>query len=192
MTNILLLSTLGPGGIAGIIAGALALIVIIWAVATANAFSRAKVKIAEADSGIDVALQKRYDLLTKAVNAAKGYIKHESQTFAKVIELRKGMSMDQKAQAVRQLDELKSNINVVAENYPQLRSSEVFVSLQSSIADSEEHLQAARRLYNANVSHYNQMRVVFPSSIIASMGGHTEKPFFVTEEGKRKDVDIAF
>ena len=56
--------------------------------------------------------------------------------------------------------------NVLNENYPELKSSENYNTLQKSIADVEEHLQASRRLYNANVSNYNQKIVTFPSNVI--------------------------
>lgn len=188
----LFLSGLGGGGIAALIIGGIALIMIIWAIAVRNTFARTKVKIGEADSGIDVALQKRFDLLTKALNTAKGFAKHEREVLTEVIKLRKGMSMEEKAQANKQLDDLKSSINVLAEAYPQLRSSDVFVSLQKAISDAEEHLQAARRLYNANVSVFNQMLVTFPQSVIGGMMRLTEFKFFMAEEGKKKDVDMSF
>jgi LemA protein len=174
-----------------IIAVALILIIIVWIIATRNWFLRGKVKIDEANSGIDVALEKRYDLLTKALNIAKGYAKHEKETFSEVIKLRKNMSMEEKVQAYEKLDNMKNNINVLAEAYPQLRSSDIFVSLQKSITDVEEHLQAARRLYNSNVSYFNQKLVSFPSSIIANNMHLQNQPFFTVSEGKQKDVDMS-
>ena len=64
--------------------------------------------------------------------------------------------------------------------------------LEKGIRDTEEQLQAARRLYNANVSSYNQQLLVFPSSIIAHMRGLTKRDFFEAEEYKRADVKIEF
>ena len=81
-------------------------------------------------------------------------------------------------------------INALAENYPDLKASENYKTLQKAIADVEEHLQASRRLYNANVSSYNQKIVTFPSSVIASSKGLTKKEFFLAEEKKREDVKI--
>ena len=75
----LLLST---GAIIGIVVAAVIVLVFIiivaWYISTMNWFRRTKVKVDEANSGIDVALTKRYDLLTKALAAVKGYAKHEA------------------------------------------------------------------------------------------------------------------
>ena len=76
------------------------------------------------------------------------------------------------------------------EGYPELRSSEVFVELQRGIRDAEEHLQAARRLYNANVTAYNTEIAMFPAKLLA--GGRQPKEFFAAEEGKREDVKMEF
>ena len=58
--------------------------------------------------------------------------------------------------------------------------------------DVEEHLQAARRLYNANVNAYNAKIVVFPNSIVAGQMGAPKKELFVAEETKRQDVKMEF
>ena len=88
------------------------------------------------------------------------------------------------------MDENFSKINIVAENYPELKSSENYKTLQQSIVEVEEHLQAARRLYNSNVSIYNQMIVSFPISIIAKSKGMVKKDFFEADETKKEDVKI--
>ena len=56
----------------------------------------------------------------------------------------------------------------------------------------EEHLQAARRMYNSNVSIYNQLLTTFPNSMIGNMKHLEKKPFFEAEETKKQDVKIEF
>lgn len=175
----------------GIIA-VLIVIIIIWYITTSNAFNRAIVKIDEADSGIDVALTKRYDVLTKMIAVCKGYAKHEKETIVDTIKYRKGMTMEERVEANNKMNDTLGRINVLAEAYPDLKASENFKSLQTSIADVEEHLQAARRLYNANISSYNQKVVSFPASIVAGMKGLSKKEFFEVEEAKKEDVKIEF
>lgn len=165
---------------------------IIWWIITGNNFKRMHIKIDQALSGIEVALTKRYDMLTKMLDVSKGYIKHETELFTQVIELRRGMSISEMKEKTAQLDDMNSRINVVAENYPQLRSSEVFRELQVGIRDAEEHLQAARRLYNSNVSYFNTAVEIFPSSIIAKSKHLQKYEFFVAEEIKRSDVKMDF
>lgn len=178
--------------IALIIIAIIVAVIVIYFIVTSNKLNRAIVKIDEADSGIDVALTKRYDVLTKTLETVKGYAKHEKETIVESINLRKGMSLEEKTAANNKMNEAFTKLNVVAENYPDLKASENFKALQLSITDVEEHLQAARRLYNANVSSFNQMVVTFPTSIIASSKGLTKKEFFEAEEAKKQDVEIKF
>ena len=168
----------------------IALIIVGYVISISNGLNRSLVKIDEASSGIDVALTKRYDVLTKMIDVVKGYAKYEQETLFKTIELRKDMSMQEKNQVNSNIEENLSKIQALAENYPELKASENYKTLQLSIADTEEHLQAARRLYNSNVSIYNQKIVTFPSSIIANSKGLTQKEFFNAEDKKREDVKI--
>lgn len=175
-----------------IIIAVVVLIPIFWWISTSNNFKRMDVKISEALSGIEVALAKRYDMLTKLLDVAKGYKQHETEMFAEVIKLRKGMSVGELNQAAAKMDDMASSLHVVAEAYPELRSSDVFRELQGGIRDAEEHLQAARRLYNSNVTAFNMATRVFPSSIVAKSQNAVEREFFVTEEIKRSDVAMKF
>ena len=163
-------------------------ILLIWFISVSNGLNRAVVKIDEADSGIDVALQKRHDVLTKMLDVVKAYAAHEKEVLVDIVNLRKDMTMKEKSEASASMDESLKAINVVAEAYPQLLSSENYKTLQVAIADTEEHLQAARRLYNANVSSYNQKIVSFPSSVIAGMKSMTKRDFFEVADEKKEDV----
>lgn len=175
-----------------IVVGVIALIIIIWYISVSNAFNRDIIKIDEADSGIDVALTKRYDVLTKMIAICKGYAKHEKETITDTIKYRKGMSMEERAEANNKMTETFGKINVLAEAYPDLKASENFKTLQQSVTDVEEHLQAARRLYNSNISSYNQRVVTFPSSIVASTKELAKREFFEAEDAKKEDVKIEF
>ena len=176
-----------------IIIGILVLIVVvglIWGIGVSNKLNRCIVKIDEADSGIDVALTKRYDVLTKMMDTVKAYAKHEKDTLFEVINLRKGMTMEEKSEANTKMNHNLEKIQIIAENYPELKSSDNYNTLQKSIIEVEEHLQAARRMYNSNVSIFNQMLVTFPNSIIANMKSMTKREFFEVEEIKKEDVKI--
>ena len=161
-----------------------------YVISISNGLNRAIIKIDEANSDIDVSLTKRYDVLTKMIDVVKGYAKYEQETIFKTVELRKNMTIKEKNEANELMEENMEKINVIAENYPDLKASENYKTLQKAIADVEEHLQASRRLYNANVSSYNQKIVTFPSSIIANSKGLTKKDFFTAENKKREDVKI--
>ncbi len=162
----------------------------IWYISTSNKLNRLVVKIDESLSGINVALTKRYDVLTKMIEVVKLYTKHEKETLFEVIKLRDNMSLKEKSKANQAMNESFKKINIIAENYPELKSSENYKTLQQSIADVEEHLQAARRLYNSNVSLYNQQLVSFPTSSVAKSKGMAKKDFFEIDEIKKNDVKI--
>ena len=166
------------------------LITVVWAVKTSNNIKRMEIKVDEAFSGIEVALTKRYDMLTKMLDVCKGFMKHESELFSKVISLRRGMSLGEMGEADREMGELTGRLFAVAENYPELRSAQVFAELQQGVRDAEEHLQAARRLYNASVSSYNAAIAVFPDSLLAR--GRSPREFFEAEDAKREDVKVQF
>ncbi|MGN1410699.1 MAG: LemA family protein [Eubacteriales bacterium] len=166
------------------------LAIVVWCIRTVNDFKRKEIRIQEGLSGVEVALTKRYDMLTKMLDAAKGYMKHENELFEKVIELRRGMSVTEMNDAQQQIDSLSGKFFAVAEGYPELRSSDVFVELQRGIRDAEEHLQAARRLYNTSVSSYNTAIAMFPAKLLA--GSRQPQEFFAADAGKREDVKMTF
>jgi LemA protein len=97
--------------------------VICWVIATSNRFKTLLVKIQEADSGIDVALTKRFDTLTKLMDVVRAYAKYESETFGKLVGLRAGAGIAEKAELSRLMDEATLRIRAVAEGYPELHSS---------------------------------------------------------------------
>lgn len=168
------------------------LILVVWYVGTMNKLRAAALKVDEADSGIDVALTKRYDVLTKQLAVVKEYTSHESKTLFETIRLRSGMTVNEKMKAADTMNEVANQFRLTAEAYPELKSSANYIALQNSITDVEEHLQAARRLYNANATDYNTKIIMFPASIVANMLGLKSRELFQAEEYKRNDVEMKF
>lgn len=167
-------------------------LIIVWYIGVSNSIKVAALKVDESESGIDVALTKRYDVLTKMLDAVKGYQKHERSVLSELVALRTGMSMTEKKAANAAMDKVSRDISVLAEGYPQLKANTNFVELQKAIVDVEEHLQAARRLYNSNVNAYNTKLVVFPTSIVAKNMGAVKRELFEADEQKRQDVKMQF
>jgi len=174
----------------------LAIIIIGWWISTKNTFVRYQVSIEDAASGIDVALTKRFDLLTKMFDITKGYAKHEKETLSEVIGMRtgipKGQSPKELSALSSKLDQVAKSISLTVERYPELKANTVFLELQASSRDAEEHLQAARRMYNSNVKVYNQKLLVFPSSIVANHYHYEKSDFFEATAEERKDVKMNF
>lgn len=169
----------------GIIVFTILMILLIVYISNYNSINKLSIKIDETFSGIDVALAKRYDLLSQMVAAVKGYMKYEKETLLEVIKIRKGMSLEEKEDANKKMDDSSKKINIVIEKYPELKADKNVMLLQKAILDCEEHLQAARRLYNSSVSQYNQKIVTFPGNMIAKKLNATKKEFFKVEEEKK-------
>jgi len=169
---------------------------VLWFISALNKLNQTQVKIEEAESGIDIALVKRFDTLTKLLDITKNYMTYEKETLVKIVEMRSknisNLSVHDKNLLDQQLGDIGGQINVTLENYPDLKSSNNVKELQIAISDAEEHLQAARRAYNSNVSIYNRMLVTIPTSLVASTSNHTKKDFFQAEDQKKQDVKMDF
>jgi len=174
----------------------LLVLIALWYISTMNRLRQVDLKVQEAESGIDVALTKRFDTLTKLLETTKGYAKHESETLQNVIKWRNGIpqnaTLKDKEEFLGQLNTVASGISVVVEKYPDLKADTVFKELQVAVMNTEEHLQAARRLYNANVTQLNTIIVTFPQSIVANAIHMEKRSYFEAEEKKRQDVEFKF
>ena len=73
----------------------------------------------------------------------------------------------------------------VAEQYPDLKANQQFLALQHELVDTEDRIQVARRIYNANVRTYDSLVQTFPSMIVARIGGFTPEPFFQIDPAVR-------
>jgi len=163
-----------------------------------NSFVSQKARIDEAWADIDVQLKRRHDLIPNLMQAVKGYMKHEKQTFQQVTEARtqaiEADSVNKQQEAENQLSGALKSLFAVSEDYPELRASENFQDFQQELADTENKIQAARRFYNANVRDYNTNVDQFPEGIIADMFGFQKWEYFELEEesGARENVDVDF
>jgi LemA protein len=147
-----------------------------------NSLVALRVRSESAWSDIDVQLKRRHDLIPNLAEAVKGYAAHEKGTFENIAKLRaQAMQADTpegKAQAENQLSDALKNLFAVAENYPQLRASEQFTSLQGSLNSIEENIQNARRYYNAVIRDLNIRIQSFPINIVATLFGFKTRQFF--------------
>lgn len=245
----------------------LIILLIIAYIVLYNRLNRLRIKVEEAGADIDVALEKRFDLLSEEIEAVKKYLSHEYRIMTDLTAARVGADLEEKRMAQQQeiseevlksidqeiarqtrtmeqirgklgsiqrrirrrngmreedptrqetltqaeerrgaaliqkvgalagvhrdLSSVGAGINGLAEQYPILNSWVSMDHFQRSIYDSEEHLQAARRLYNANVSMYNQTLTSIPWSIVASICRMEKAAFYEVEERKR-DFQVNF
>ncbi len=162
-----------------------------------NSLVQLRVRADSAWSDIDVQLKRRHDLIPNLVETVKGYAAHEKGTFENIAKFRsqamQATGPADKAQAENQLTGALKSLFAVAENYPELKASEQFTGLQSSLNSIEDTIQNARRYYNAVIRDYNTKVQSFPVNIIAGMFGFQTKQFFEVDSPEdRQNVAVKF
>ena len=162
----------------------------IYIISIYNKFIQVKNKVEEALSGIDVALARRYATLTNTVEVVKGYVKHEKEVLLKAVELRQNPTMKDRIEIDENQSEAITQIFALQENYPELKSNEQFLALQDTIRDLEEHLAASRRMYNSNVSIYNNLVLSFPSNLIGNMMNAEKQEYFQATGEEKQNVQV--
>ena len=150
--------------------------------------------VAEAWAGIDVQLQKRSELVPNLVQTVKGYATHESSVFEEVAHIRSSgeTRVEARAEQETKLSRSLGRLFAIAEDYPDLKASEGFQQLHSSLVKIEEDLQYARRYYNGAARDNNNKVQSFPSNIIASLFKFQLSDFFEIElASQRRAPDVS-
>ena len=166
--------------------------VAIYAIIIFNSLVRTRQMANEAWSGIDVQLKRRSDLVPNLVDAVKGYAGHERSVLEEVTKLRGAAralpdnDVASRAQAETALTLALSKLVALAENYPDLKASQNFLELQQQLSQLETELQMARRYYNGTVRNQNVLVQSFPSNVIASLFGFSQRQYFeVSNDAER-------
>ncbi len=173
-----------------IVAGVV-VVIAIAVIVSYNRFISQKNLIRDAWANIDTELRRRYDLIPNLVETVKGYARHETGVFEEVARTRSqaagatGSPAEQAAAegpfvaALRQLF-------AVAENYPDLKANQNFLTLQAELSNTEDRIQTSRRFYNNNVMDYNRRVQSFPSNLVARNFHFAEEQFFEIEDALRE------
>jgi LemA protein len=161
-----------------------------------NGIIAARNRVDESWSGIDVQLKRRHDLVPNLVETVKGYAAHERDVLESLTQARadavRATEPRQRGEAEGRLSAALADVRAVAENYPQLRATENFQELQRQLAELEDQIQAARRIYNSNVQAYNTKIQIFPNSIVAAAGGFRARDFLEFEAADREPAKVSF
>lgn len=138
---------------------------------------------------IEVQLKRRYDLIPNLVETAKGYLSHERETLEAVTQARntalgildRAAAQPGNADAMQELAGAEGavmaalqRLNVVVEQYPNLKANENMMQLSEELTSTENRVAFARQSYNDQVMSYNTYKQQFPPVLFASMFGHAE------------------
>jgi len=175
----------------------LVVLVAFYGVGIYNRLVKLNTLVDEAWSGIDVQLKKRYDLIPNLVETVKGYASHEKETFENVTKARNqaqnATTVEGQQAAENELNRALINLYAVAEQYPELKANENFLSLQSELSDIESGIEKSRRYYNGTTRDYNILIDSFPSNIIAGMTNFKKAGFFEIDiEAERQNPQVKF
>ena len=167
-------------------------LLILFLIGIYNGMVRARNRVDESWSGIDVQLKRRHDLIPNLVETVKGYAAHEKEVFENVTQARAAamgaQGPAQSAQAEGVLTNALGRLFAVAEAYPVLRATENFQQLQAELTNTEDQIAGARRIYNGNVQEYNTKIQTFPAAVFAGMFGFSKREFFELESAADREV----
>jgi LemA protein len=177
---------------AGLIVLGIVAVLVLLGVGLYNSLVRARVRADEAWSGIATQLKRRHDLIPNLVETVKGYAAHEKGVLEQVTASRSramgATSPAQMAQSEGALTQALRGLYAVAENYPDLKANQSFLSLQQALADTEGMIAGARQGYNAAVRDLNTRIESAPTNILAGMFGFTRREFFELEDPAERAV----
>lgn len=181
------------------------IILAVWWVSIYNGLVTLRNRFKNAYAQIDVQLKRRYDLIPNLVEIAKGYIKHERETLEAVIAARNTAATAQTRASVDPSDAaaIKSmcvaegqvgatlgRLFALAESYPDLKANQNMMQLTEELTSTENKVSFARQAYNDSVMVYNTAREVFPSSIVAGVGGFLPAQLFEMENAAERQAPV--
>ena len=188
-----------------VIIGALILIVG-WGTGIYNDLVSKDQGVKTAWSQVENQYQRRLDLIPNLVETVKGFAKQEKEVLNGVTEARASVGqmkvtpeMLNNPQAFQQFQQSQdglssalSRLMVVVEKYPELKSNQNFLELQSQLEGTENRIAVERRNFNETAKEYNTKIRQFPANMIANFGGFREAQYFQSAAGADKAPQVKF
>ncbi len=163
-----------------------------WAILTFNRLISLRQLSDNAWADIDVQLKRRHDLIPAVVSVVKGHAAYEQETLEAVVQARsRALAVAGPAARARAEEPLEGSLHrifAIAEAYPELRAVASFAELQRTLAEVEDHLQNARRYYNAVVRDFNTGIAQFPANLVAGIARFRPREFFGLDDASEGAV----
>lgn len=165
------------------------IMVVAWAISTYNTLITVRERVDNAKAQISTQIESRWDAVKSLIEATKLYSKHEAEVLESVTEKRSSIGQNSSIKDIEnsevELNNVLGRLIAVAESYPDLKASSVYMSTMTSINKFEDNVRNARMIYNDMVTKFNRKIKVFPSSIIANMFHFDERDYFEGTETKQ-------
>ncbi len=169
----------------------------VYLVTLYNGLVSLKHNVVKSLANIDVLLKQRHDELPKLIETCKQYMKHEQETFEKVISARTSVASAQASGDINALGKAETTMRAglgslfaLAENYPELQADETFKHLQRRISSIEDSIADRRELYNETVNNNNVRIEQFPDVLVANWFNFSSFKMLDFTQAELKDVDI--
>jgi len=177
-----------------------------WAIGINNQLVGQEQLVNEKWAQVQNVYQRRADLIPNLVETVKGYAAQERTVLEEVTKARASVAgikatpelvNDPAAfrkfqQAQAELGGALSRLLVTVEKYPDLKSNQNFLALQSQLEGTENRIVTERRRYNEAVRDYNTQISLFPRRMVASLRGFKEKAYFEATPGSQEPPKVKF
>jgi LemA protein len=173
----------------------IAALVLLWLLILYNTLVSKRNAVKNAESGVDVQLKKRFDLIPNLVSTVKGYMTHERSLLERLAAIRAealSASPSRCAALSSEAARAMETVFAVVEAYPDLKASASVLHLQRSLAEIEEQIAAARRFFNAAVTSYNDTVQSFPASLVAGAFGFAPRTWLSADAQERTRPNADF
>ena len=178
----------------------------VWAVGVYNGLVGLDQGVNEKWAQVQNVYQRRADLIPNLVETVKGFATQERTVLEEVTQARASAgsikatpellndpaAFKKFQDAQNQLGGALSRLLVTVERYPELKSNQNFLALQSQLEGTENRITVERQRFNEAVRDYNLRVRVFPASFIAGLRGFKEKPFFESAPGSETVPKVKF
>ncbi len=163
-------------------------LLLVWLISTRNKLVRSREMVRNSMGQISAQVESRWDAVKSLISATNKYSEHESEVLMDITRSRSQVTKDSNVGDIvkdeQQFNSAIGKIQVVAENYPELKASNVYENTMGSIKDFENNVRHSRMIYNDTVTKYNSQILTFPNSLAASIFNFKEEDYFSTTEGK--------
>lgn len=167
----------------GLVALIIVVLIGVFGVSQYNGLAKKEQSVESQWSQVENVMQRRADLVPNLVNSVKGSMQQEQKVFGDIAKAREAYGSankdSDKIKASQELDQsVGTLINVINENYPELKSNDNVQTLMTQLEGTENRISVERKRYNEVVKEYNEQVVSFPKNIFANMMGLGKKDYF--------------